>query len=221
MQNRLQINAVEIGHYDIPLPKVLTDSTHGEMRHFALLTVRLRTDSGAEGLGYTYTVGKTGGAAVRAHLEHDLRPLLLDEDPRQVERLWQRMWQALHYVGRGGAATFAISAVDVALWDLKAKLAGEPLWRFLGGYDPRVKVYAGRDRPQDAAQGASRADPSQPRARLPRDQDEGRPRTPRRRRRACRRHEGAAGAGNAVDGRRQHALERRGGCPCCTALPRA
>ncbi len=139
----MKIDAVEIGHYDIPLPKVLTDSTHGKMRFFGLLTVRIVTSSGASGLGYTYTVGKTGAAAIRAHLEHDLRPLLLGEDPRRVERLWQRMWQALHYVGRGGVATFAISAVDVALWDLKAKLAGEPLWRFLGGHDPQVKVYAG------------------------------------------------------------------------------
>ena len=128
----MKIDAVEIDHYEIPLPQVLTDSTHGEMRHFALLTVRVRTSDGAEGLGYTYTVGKTGGAAVRAHLEQDLRPVLLGEDPLRIERAWQRMWQALHYVGRGGVATFAISAVDTALWDLKAKRAGEPLWRFLG-----------------------------------------------------------------------------------------
>ena len=143
MSDDLRIDSVEIGHYEIPLPKVLSDSTHGQIRHFALVTVRLSTADGAEGLGYTYTVGKTGGAAIRAHLESDLRPLLLGEDPRRVEHLWQRMWQALHYVGRGGVATFAISAVDVALWDLKAKLAGEPLWRFLGGHDPEVKVYAG------------------------------------------------------------------------------
>ena len=139
----MKIDAVEIGHYNIPLPNVLTDSTHGEMRFFGLLTVRVIASDGAAGLGYTYTVGKTGGGAIRAHLESDLRPLLIGEDPRCVERLWQRMWRTLHYVGRGGVATFAISAVDIALWDLKAKLAGEPLWRFLGGHDPKVKVYAG------------------------------------------------------------------------------
>ena len=137
------IEDVEVRHYDIPLPKVLSDSTHGQIRHFAIVTVRVRTRSGVEGMGYTYTVGKTGGGAVRSHAEADLAPLLVGEDPRRVERLWQRMWQALHYVGRGGAATFAISAVDVAIWDLKAKLAGEPLWRLLGGHDPSVKVYAG------------------------------------------------------------------------------
>lgn len=139
----MKIQDVRIDHYDIPLPETLTDATHGEMKHFAVVTVRVRTADGAEGLGYTYTVGKTGGRAVRAHLEEDVTPWLLGEDPRRVERIWQKMWGGLHYAGRGGAACFAISAVDVALWDLKAKLAGEPLWRFLGGHDPRVRVYAG------------------------------------------------------------------------------
>lgn len=139
----MQIERVQVDHYDIPLATALTDSTHGEMTYFAVVTVRVQTSDGAEGLGYTYTVGKTGGAAVRAHLEHDVAPGLIGEDPRRVERLWQKMWRELHYVGRGGVATFAISAVDVALWDLKAKLAGEPLWRFLGGHAPQVKVYAG------------------------------------------------------------------------------
>lgn len=139
----MQIEKVQVDRYEIPLGKTLTDSTHGEIRHFALVTVRVRTSEGAEGLGYTYTVGKTGGAAVGAHLEQDVAPWLVGEDPRRVEHLWQKMWRGLHYVGRGGAACFAISAVDVALWDLKAKLAAEPLWRFLGGHHPSVQVYAG------------------------------------------------------------------------------
>ncbi len=139
----MKIDNIRIDHYDIPLESTLTDATHGEMTYFAVVAVRVTTSCGAEGLGYTYTVGKTGGAAVRAHLEHDITPWLIGEDPRRVERLWQKMWRGLHYVGRGGVATFAISAADTALWDLKAKIAGEPLWRFLGGHDPNVKVYAG------------------------------------------------------------------------------
>ena len=139
----IRIQAVQIDHYEVPLAAAMTDATHGEMTCFALVTVRIRTADGAEGLGYTYTVGKTGGAAVRSHLEQDIAPWLLGEDPRRVEYMWQKMWHGLHFVGRGGAAGFAISAVDIALWDLKAKLADEPLWRFLGGCDPRVKIYAG------------------------------------------------------------------------------
>lgn len=139
----MRIDAVDCDQFFIPLPEVLTDSTHGEMKHFSLVTVRIRDSDGAEGLGYTYTVGKTGGPSILAMLTHDVVPLLVGEDPQQIEQLWQKMWWALHFVGRGGIASFAISAVDVALWDLKAKRANQPLWRLLGGKDNRVRAYAG------------------------------------------------------------------------------
>lgn len=139
----MKIRSVDCDLYFIPLPRVLTDSTHGEMSHFSLITVRVATDDGSHGLGYTYTVGKTGGPAVHAMLVRDVAPLLVGEDPGRIEHLWDKMWWALHYVGRGGVASFAISAVDVALWDLKSKLAGEPLWKHLGGHDNRVRAYAG------------------------------------------------------------------------------
>jgi L-alanine-DL-glutamate epimerase-like enolase superfamily enzyme len=121
---------------------VLSDATHGEIRAFQLVTVRLRDSDGAEGLGYTYTVGR-GGAAVGSLISRDMGPLLIGEDSRLRERLWERLWWGLHYVGRGGPVTFALSAVDIALWDLEARRAGEPLWRFLGGHHPRVPCYAG------------------------------------------------------------------------------
>jgi L-alanine-DL-glutamate epimerase-like enolase superfamily enzyme len=138
----MSLTAVEAGHYRIPLPTVLSDATHGDIDGFELVTVRLRTADGAEGLGYTYTVG-AGGGAIRALIDRDLAPVLLGEDPERIEHLWTRMWWRLHYVGRGGPAAFAISAVDVALWDLRARCLGRPLWRLLGGHDPRVRAYAG------------------------------------------------------------------------------
>ncbi len=64
----MTIAAVDVGHYRIPLPVVLSDSTHGEIAHFELVTARVRTADGAEGLGYTYTVG-AGAAAIRALLD--------------------------------------------------------------------------------------------------------------------------------------------------------
>jgi len=139
----VKIKSVDCDLFFIPLPEVLTDSTHGEMTHFSLATVRVRDCDGVQGLGYTYTVGKTGGPSVLAMLTHDVEPLLIGEDPRQIEQLSRKMWWALHYVGRGGIASFAISAVDIALWDLKARRANEPLWRLLGGHDNRVRAYAG------------------------------------------------------------------------------
>ncbi len=138
----MKIESIQADCYRIPLPNVLADSTHGEMTHFQLITVRVRDDEGLEGVGYTYTVG-VGGRAVLSLLADDLTEVLIGADPRRVEQLWERMWWCLHYVGRGGIASFAISAIDIALWDMNAKRSCEPLWRFLGGHNPRVAAYAG------------------------------------------------------------------------------
>ncbi|HSU06194.1 MAG TPA: mandelate racemase/muconate lactonizing enzyme family protein [Acetobacteraceae bacterium] len=136
------ITALDTALYRIELPVPLSDSTHGTMTHFELITVRLRDTSGAEGVGYTYTVG-AGGAAVLALIDQGLRPVLVGADADCIEALWQRMWWRLHYGGRGGTVSLAVSAVDIALWDLKARRLGTPLWRLLGGFDSAVPCYAG------------------------------------------------------------------------------
>jgi len=136
------IAALDVGCYRVPLPVVLSDSTHGDIHHFAVVTVRVRDKDGAEGLGYTYTVGH-GGRAVASLVRDDLAPLLVGQDSERIEALWQRMWWGLHYGGRGGLAAMAISAVDIALWDLAARRVAKPLWRLLGGFNPVVPCYAG------------------------------------------------------------------------------
>ena len=138
----MTIREIRADHYRIPLPVALSDSTHGTILGFELITVRVRDAEGAEGVGYTYTVG-TGGGAVLALIARDLAPLLFGRDAGRIEALWQAMWWALHYGGRGGAQVLAISAVDIALWDLRARRQKTPLWRLLGGFDPRVPCYAG------------------------------------------------------------------------------
>ncbi len=138
----MTIASVQADHYRVPLPVALSDSTHGTMEAFELITVRIRDDDGAEGLGYTYTVG-VGGGAMRNLIERDLRPLLEGEDQTRIEALWQKLWWSAHYVGRGGLVVHAISAIDTALWDLMAKRRSQPLWRLLGGHDPQVPAYAG------------------------------------------------------------------------------
>ncbi|UEM05059.1 mandelate racemase/muconate lactonizing enzyme family protein [Skermanella rosea] len=137
-----KLSSIEPGFYRIPLPVVLTDSTHGEMKAFELNTVRLRDADGAEGVGYTFTVGRNGGA-VDSVLTREIPELMQGEEADAIEWLWQKAWWALHYGGRGGPTVLALSAFDMALWDLKARRAGLPLWRLLGGYDPRVPCYAG------------------------------------------------------------------------------
>lgn len=137
-----RITSIEPGFYRIPLPTILTDSMHGEMRAFELNTIRIRDSDGAEGVGYTFTVGRNG-AAIDAVLTREIPEIMDGEEADEIERLWHKAWWALHYGGRGGPTVLAISAFDMALWDLKAKRAGLPLWKALGGYDPRVPCYAG------------------------------------------------------------------------------
>jgi L-alanine-DL-glutamate epimerase-like enolase superfamily enzyme len=138
----MTLTAVDTALYRIQLPVPLSDSTHGTMTHFELVTVRLRDSDGAEGVGYTYTTG-AGGAAVHALIDQGLRPVLLGAKADQIEALWSRMWWKLHYGGRGGSVSLAVSACDIALHDLKARRFGTPLWRMLGGFDPAVPCYAG------------------------------------------------------------------------------
>lgn len=137
-----RIARIETGFYRVPLPVVLTDSTHGEMKAFELITARVRDADGAEGVGYTYTVGRNG-AATAAILAQEIPEILAGEDADRIERIWEKLWWALHYGGRGGPTVLAISALDTALWDLKARRANLPLWNLLGGHDPRVPCYAG------------------------------------------------------------------------------
>ncbi|MCF3932812.1 mandelate racemase/muconate lactonizing enzyme family protein [Acuticoccus sp. M5D2P5] len=138
----MKIEAVDVAHYHVPLPVPLSDSTHGIITHFDLVVVHIRDTDGADGFGYTYTVG-AGGDAIRSLCENDLKPTLIGADADAIEAIWQKNWWHLHYVGRGGAVSFAMAAIDVALWDLKAKRAKLPLYRFLGGDDPAVSAYVG------------------------------------------------------------------------------
>jgi L-alanine-DL-glutamate epimerase-like enolase superfamily enzyme len=137
-----EIAAVEAAHYRIPLDIPLTDSTHGVMDAFELVTIRVCDGEGAEGVGYTYTTGRNGGA-IHDILAREIPAIVRGEDADRIEHLWSKIWWALHYGGRGGPSVLALSAFDIALWDLKARRANLPLWRLLGGNDPAVPCYAG------------------------------------------------------------------------------
>lgn len=136
------IQSIETRLYHLPLAEVLFDAKHGAHTHFELITATMRLDDGSEGTGYTYTGGK-GGHAIVAMIEHDLAPFLVGKDAAPVEDLYEAMQWHVHYVARGGVASFAISALDIALWDLRGKLAGEPLWKMAGGAGKTCKAYHG------------------------------------------------------------------------------
>src|SRR5438445_1609052 len=93
------------------------------------LWVRIHTDEGLIGLGETYP----HPAAESAMIHRALASVLLGRDPLSIDRLWADMFQAISYSGWAGAEMRAISAVDIALWDLAGKAAGAPVYQLLGG----------------------------------------------------------------------------------------
>jgi len=140
--NATTITHVDVRHFDVPLVEVLTDAKHGDHTHFELVTVTVRLQDGCEGTGYTYTGGK-GGRSIAAMIEHDLAPFLTGRNAKDIDAIYDAMGWHVHYVGRGGIASFAISAVDIALWDIRCKSAGKPLWQIAGGASDRCKAYGG------------------------------------------------------------------------------
>ena len=110
--------------------------------------VRITTDEGIAGIG----VG--GGGAPSCHIiEHHFKPLLRGRDPRDTEKLWDLMFRATLPYGRKGLPIMAVSAIDNALWDIKGKAAGAPVYALLGGntrgsgsQPPRVSLYASGNR---------------------------------------------------------------------------
>ncbi len=139
----MSIKQIQLDHYRIPLPVMMSDSTHGDIHHFGLITARVRTASGVEGMGYSYVVGDIGGKALHTMLSQDLAPRLLGQDPEHREALWHTLWWHMHFVGRGGLVSFALAALDIALWDLAGQVRNQPWWRLLGGTRRPVQAYAG------------------------------------------------------------------------------
>src|SRR3954447_16809694 len=96
-----RIANIETGFYRIPLPVTLSDSTHGDISAFELITCRIRDADGAEGAGYTYTVGRNGGA-VADILRREIPALVEGREADDTEAIWHQVWWALHYGGRRG-----------------------------------------------------------------------------------------------------------------------
>lgn len=137
-----RIESITTGYYRVPLPEILTDSMHGIMRDFELVTAVVRDADGGEGMGYTFTVGRNGGAIANI-ISSDMAGIVVGLDADLIEAIWNRLWWETHYGGRGGPTVLALSAVDMALWDLKARRQLQPLWKLLGGFSDRVPCYAG------------------------------------------------------------------------------
>ena len=100
--------------------------------------VRVETDTGISGFGLT---GHNYRYAVRECVNREIAPILLGRDPLPTERHWYDLFHRLNPRAQTGAWSSAVSAVDIALWDIKGKALGQPVWRLLGGYSQTVPAY--------------------------------------------------------------------------------
>src|SRR3989449_401511 len=112
-----------------------------------VMLVRVRTDDGLEGVGEADASPEVIKAIIDAPYRHTiacgLREILMGENPLETERLWQKMYRRTMYFGRSSVTICAMSAIDMALWDLKGKYFKQPIHRLLGGKQhDRIKAYA-------------------------------------------------------------------------------
>jgi L-alanine-DL-glutamate epimerase-like enolase superfamily enzyme len=130
----IAVDGVSVSAYTIPTDAPEADGT-AQWDRTTLVLVEARAGN-ATGLGYTYADLAT------AHFAHDhLVPLVAGRDPADVHALWVAMCQKVRNLGRPGVAAMAISAIDIAAWDLSAKLAGRPMFKLLGAARNAAPVY--------------------------------------------------------------------------------
>ena len=123
----MKITGYAITLYEFPLDRRMGDanSPSGRIRGSSNV-LELFTDEGITGVSF-------GGDGAGAQIKSMVEGMLIGEDPRRVTGLWKRMVDRAFKAGHDGVVNDAISVLDVALWDLKAKSNDEPLWKTLGG----------------------------------------------------------------------------------------
>ena len=132
----MKITDVESMLISIPLRKP-TSMSNKTVTSREYVVTRVHTDEGITGSAYTI-----GGPVVLSSVRDALKPLLIGQDPFYTEQLWDKMFRTTLTLGRKGAVIRALSTVDIALWDIKGKALGTPLYKLLGAYTDRVPAYA-------------------------------------------------------------------------------
>jgi L-alanine-DL-glutamate epimerase-like enolase superfamily enzyme len=107
-----------------------------------LVITEITDENGVTGTGYTYT-GGYGGRTILTLLEEEVKRDILGEDADCIEKIWKKVSSHLYYIGRGGVLSLALAAMDIALWDLRGKKLGIPLWKLAGGASGCTKAYMG------------------------------------------------------------------------------
>ena len=136
---KLKITGIDVTLCETRVKGDFADSTR-KVETIGFVVVEVSTDQGYHGIGVTYH--EVGGEAIRDFIKYAIEPKMLGRDPMETEALYEEFFHYMRGVGRKGLAFCAYSAVDIALWDIKGKALGLPLYRLLGGNDPKVPIYA-------------------------------------------------------------------------------
>ncbi|KFF49916.1 mandelate racemase/muconate lactonizing protein [Gammaproteobacteria bacterium MFB021] len=142
--NNDAISWIRFSHVLLPLATPISDAKvltgrQKPMTEVSFLFTEIETRDGHRGIGFSYSK-RAGGYGQFAHAK-EIAPAILGEDPNDTDKLWHKLVWAGASVGRSGLATQTIAAVDVGLWDLKAKRAGLPLAKLIGAHRDSVQCY--------------------------------------------------------------------------------
>ena len=141
----MRITEVRTELLRMPLPRPMQAASSsgkkgGPVSKINMPVVFITTEDGTTGVGYSWSL-LGGDTATRCILQDDFAPLLIDEDALDHERLWHKLYRRMQTGGRRGLVTQAQAAVDLALWDIKGKIAGLPVYKLLGGRRESAPVY--------------------------------------------------------------------------------
>src|SRR5260370_30386926 len=133
----MKITSVDSFVLTVPTPKPMA-LNYAEQK---LVVAEISSGEGIAGLGYSLVFGGGGAEAVHAYLETRLKPALIGEDPLFVERLWEKMFRTDMGMKKQGVVAYALSALDIGLWDIAGKVAGLPLYKLWGAVTDRIPAY--------------------------------------------------------------------------------
>jgi L-alanine-DL-glutamate epimerase-like enolase superfamily enzyme len=125
---------------EVPLAKPIRTAIH-DIRSVGALLLAIDGGDGRVGEGYLFAPGARQ-LGVFEEMVLSFKPMLVGADPEFSEALWRQLWRSINYYGHKGVSVFALSAVDMALWDLRGKALGQPIHRLLGGCRSQVATYA-------------------------------------------------------------------------------
>ena len=143
VRKQIKITGMETDLLRLPVSQFTGDAIHDFGAAAGGVVLRLLTDAGLTGWGYSSFGMIAGGPkVVQTILEQEIKPVLMGQDPAFPKKIRADLWRALEYQGVQGVTQFAMSVVDIAVWDILGKAAGMPVYKMLGAFRDRMPAYA-------------------------------------------------------------------------------